>query len=178
MSSYFRQEWAFWSNLFAEYQCQLIEEDWEAKQWLIEVQNIPKKKRLFSKNFFKGPATNEEFPKRGMCNTCQKTTLSKIFYKGPPQIRNSRKVLPQMENSWNGPATNREFPKCVTTNQQQMENSWNGPAANPEVPKCASTNQEYLKCDSRFLVSHFKNSPFVVALFGNSWFVAGPYKRF
>ena len=81
----------------------------------------------------------------------KKTTFSK---NGPAQIRKSQNVLPQMENSWDGSATNEEFPKWATT------------------------NQELLKCDSGFVVAHFKNSSFVAPLFGNSHFVAGSLKEF
>ena len=89
--------------------------------------------------------------KNGSGKHAKKTTFSK---NGPAQIRKSQNVLPQMENSWDGSATNEEFPKWATT------------------------NQELLKCDSGFVVAHFKNSSFVAPLFGNSHFVAGSLKEF
>ena len=50
LSPYFTQEWAFWTNFFAEHLCQLVEEEWATHR-----SGKHAKKMTFSKNFFKGP---------------------------------------------------------------------------------------------------------------------------
>ena len=49
----------------AEYTCQLIEEELEAKDWFVEVENVPKKAK-FSKKFFKTASLKLGIPE--MCH--------------------------------------------------------------------------------------------------------------
>ena len=67
LSPYFTQEWAFLTNFFAEYTCHRNKWELEAKNWFIEVKNIPKKRSLL-KSFLKGPASNQEFLKCATSN--------------------------------------------------------------------------------------------------------------
>ena len=46
LSPYFTQEWAFLTNFFAEYTCHRNKWELEAKNWFIEVKNMPKNAEL------------------------------------------------------------------------------------------------------------------------------------
>ena len=106
LSPYFTQEWAFLTNFFAEYTCHRNKWELEAKNWFIEVKNIPKKRSLL-KSFLKGPASNQEFLK------CA-TTIQEI----PKWASSNQEFLKCATTNW-------EFPKCASSNQvTHFRNSW------------------------------------------------------
>ena len=122
LSPYFTQEWAFLTNFFAEYTCHRNKWELEAKNWFIEVKNIPKKRSLL-KSFLKGPASNQEFLK------CA-TTIQEI-----PKWASSNQEFLKCAT------TNREFLKCATTNREFLKCAytiW-------EFLKRATTNREFLR---------------------------------
>ena len=154
LSPYFTQEWAFLTNFFAEYTCHRNKWELEAKNWFIEVKNIPKKRSLL-KSFLKGPASNQEFLK------CA-TTIQEI----PKWASSNQEFLKCATTNW-------EFPKCASSNQvTHFRNSW--------IELAHFGNSQFVVAQFRnswFELAHFGNSWFEVAHFRNSWFEAGPFMK-
>ena len=61
LSPYFTQDWAFLTNFFAKYTCHQNKWELEAKNWFIEVKNMPKK-RSFLKSFHKRASLKSGIP--------------------------------------------------------------------------------------------------------------------
>ena len=154
LSPYFTQDWAFLTNFFAKYTCHQNKWELEAKNWFIEVKNIPKKRSLL-KSFLKGPASNQEFLK------CA-TTIQEI----PKWASSNQEFLKCATTNW-------EFPKCASSNQvTHFRNSW--------IELAHFRNSQFVVAQFRnswIELAHFGNSWFEVAHFRNSWFEAGPFMK-
>ena len=106
LSPYFTQEWAFLTIFFAEYTCHQNKWELEAKNWFIEVKNIPKKRSLL-KSFLKGPASNQEFLKCATtnwefpkCASSNQVTHFRNSWIELAHFGNSQFVVAQFRNSW------------------------------------------------------------------------------
>ena len=83
LSPYFTQDWAFLTNFFAKYTCHQNKWELEAKNWFIEVENMPKK-RSFLKSFHKRASLKSGIPEMSQLNS------------GIPELSYLKSRIPEM----------------------------------------------------------------------------------
>ena len=146
LSPYFTQDWAFLTNFFAKYTCHWNKWELEAKNWFIEVQNMPKK-RSFLKSFHKRASLKSGIPE--MCHLKSRIPEMGQLNSGIPELSYHKLRIPEMSqlNSgipemcyliWAG--TFREFWTCGSTFNEFL--NWAGLFWDFLI--CGGTFQEFM----------------------------------
>ena len=146
-SPYFTQEWAFLTIFFfAKFTCHRNKWELKAKNWFIEVENMPKKSS-FLKSFHKRASLKSGIPE--MCYLKSRIPEMGQLNSGIPELSYHKLRIPEMSqlNSgipemcyliWAG--TFREFSICGSTFQEFL--IWAGPFR--DFLNCGGTFQEFL----------------------------------